>query len=236
MDKVEAFTFENEGALGGIAEMVLCGIGIDNCHEVGTGLIKIGQILIADIILSGDNALVIAMAAAGLPPDKRRIAIACGLALAALMRIFFAIIATLLLKIPGILFLGGMLLAWVCLRFYKDLREFNKKEETKESEIKVSGDGKRPLLRALVTITLADVSMSLDNVIAVAAIAREDTVMLVMGLALAIVLMAFCAGIIMKILTKFPLLSWAGLAFLGYLTIILLYDGLVDLALLFNLL
>ena len=86
-------------------------------------------------------------------------------------------------------------------------------------------------MRALVTITAADVSMSLDNVLAVAAIAREDTAMLVFGLVLAIVLMAFCATIIMKIMTRFPAVSWAGLVLLIYLTALLLYDGATDIAL-----
>ena len=221
-------------ALHAATASVLCGMGLDNCQAVGATLSKVAQIIFADIILSGDNALVIAMAAAGLPAGQRRIAIVCGLALAALMRIVFAIIASILLKIPGILLLGGLLLAWVCVRFYKDLREFNRHQDAQsENTVKAEtadGDTRALLFRALATITLADVSMSLDNVIAVAAIAREDTVMLVMGLALAILLMAFCATIIMKILTRFPLLSWAGLIFLCYLTLILLFDGVMDVA------
>lgn len=236
MIESEAVSLASSGVVSSFAETMLCGIGIDNCHKVGLGLMKMGQIVFADIILSGDNALVIAMAAAGLPPQQRRIAIASGLALAALMRIIFALIAAMLMKIPGILLIGGLILAWVCFRFYKDLKEFNSQPELGDEATVAVAEGKRPLLRALVTITLADVSMSLDNVIAVAAIAREDTVMLVMGLALAIVLMACCAGIIMKILTRFPLLSWAGLVFLCYLTLLLLYDGIIDIAILMGVL
>ena len=190
---------------------------------IGSTLIKIVQIVFADIILSGDNALVIGMAAASVPSHQRRFAIATGLVLAALLRILFAIIASTLLEIPGILFLGGLLLAWVCLRFYRDLRHFN--SAGPKQEVGLESAGRQPLLRALVTITVADVSMSLDNVVAVAAIAREDTTMLVFGLALAILLMAFCATIIMKVLTRYPLLSWAGLVFLVYLTAVLLFDG-----------
>ena len=217
------------GSFGDIAETVICGLGFAACHEIGYSLIKIAQIIFADIILSGDNALVIGMAAAGVPAGQRGIAIATGLAMAAVLRIVFAVIAATLLEIPGILFLGGILLAWVCLRFYKDLRSFNKpKDESADGVIAV--EGKRPLLRALVTITAADVSMSLDNVLAVAAIARDDTAMLVFGLVLAIVLMAFCATIIMKIMTRFPAVSWAGLALLIYLTALLLYDGAMDIA------
>ncbi len=240
--EAEAVSHVQAGSAAGFTEAILCGMGIAGCNDIGTALLKIGQIIIADIILSGDNALVIAMAAAGLPLRQRRIAIISGLALAAVMRIVFAVIATILLKIPGILFLGGLLLSWVCLRLYKDLGNFNNKPgvslapaaESSAAETPAAG-GVRPLMRALATITLADVSMSLDNVIAVAAIAREDTAMLIMGLALAICLMAFCAAIIMKVLARFPALSWAGLAFLCYLTAVLLYDGAIDIAVILGL-
>lgn len=222
------------GSFGALAESIVCGLGFANCNEIGYSLIKIAQIIFADIILSGDNALVIGMAAAGVPAGQRGIAIGIGLAMAAVLRIVFAVIAATLLEIPGILFLGGILLTWVCLRFYKDLRSFNKpKEESADGAVAVKG--KRPLLRALITITAADVSMSLDNVLAVAAIARDDISMLVFGLVLAIVLMAFCATIIMKIMTRYPAVSWAGLALLIYLTALLLYDGAIDIAMLLGL-
>ena len=222
------------GSFGAFAETAVCGLGIANCHEYGYSLVKIAQIIFADIILSGDNALVIGMAAAGVPAGQRGIAIAIGLAMAAILRIVFAVIAATLLEIPGILFLGGILLAWVCYRFYKDLRSFNEpKQECADGAVAV--DGKRPLMRALITITAADVSMSLDNVLAVAAIARDDIAMLVFGLGLAIVLMAFCATIIMKIMTRYPAVSWAGLVLLIYLTALLLYDGAIDIAALLGL-
>lgn len=215
------------GSIGGFAEAAICGLGFANCHEIGYSLLKIVQIIFADIVLSGDNALVIGMAAAGVPAGQRGIAIATGLAVAAILRIVFAVIAATLLEIPGILFLGGILLGWVCLRFYKDLRNFNK---PKEAGADGAAAGEKTLFRALVTITVADVSMSLDNVLAVAAIAREDTAMLVFGLGLAIVLMAFCATLIMKIMTRYPAVSWAGLALLVYLTALLLHDGAWDIA------
>ncbi|MEM6986221.1 MAG: YjbE family putative metal transport protein [Pseudomonadota bacterium] len=179
------------------------------------------QIVFADIVLSGDNALVIGMAAAGLPPEQRKKAIFWGMAMAAGLRIVFAILATYLLQIPGILFFGGLLLALVCWRFYQELRAHNSGPELNASSDKAP----RTLFQALVTITLADVSMSIDNVVAVAAIAREDTALLVFGLALAILFMALFATYIMKIMTRYPWLSWAGLVFLIYLTLMMLYDG-----------
>lgn len=191
-------------------------------------LAEVLQIIFADIILSGDNALVIGMAAAGLSPQFRRRAIMIGMAMAAIMRILFAVMASYLIAIKGILLLGGALLAWVCWRFYKDLLQF-KRDDTGA----VTGDGESPKKcgAALVTIMLADVSMSLDNVVAVAAIARDDTQLLIFGLALAILIMALFASVIMKVMLRYRWLSWAGLVFLVYLTAMMLFDGARDLGL-----
>ncbi len=186
------------------------------------------QIIFADIILSGDNALVIGMAAAGLAPQFRRRAIMIGMAMAAIMRILFAVIASYLIAIKGILLIGGALLAWVCWRFYKDLLQFNNEggDESPGEE-----EAPKKFGAALVTIMLADVSMSLDNVVAVAAIARDDTQLLIFGLALAILIMALFASVIMKVMLKYKWLSWAGLVFLVYLTAMMLFDGARDLGL-----
>lgn len=192
-------------------------------------VIDVVQIIFADIVLSGDNALVIGMAAAGLAPKERQRAIFMGMALAAGLRIVFAIGATWLLKFDWILLVGGILLAWVCWRFYHDLREFNAKTP-EDLEVKVSEDGEKTnFRRALFTILMADVSMSIDNIIAVAAIARDDTKLLVFGLALAILMMAFFAQLIMRIMLRYKWLSYLGLGLLVYLTITMLHDGLVRL-------
>jgi YjbE family integral membrane protein len=189
-------------------------------------LFDILQIVFADIILSGDNALVIGMAAAGLSPELRKKAIFWGLAMAAGLRILFAVIASYLISIPGILFIGGLLLLWVCWRFFVEIREQKADSggKLKGSDKYINGPSKS-LWSALITITIADVSMSIDNVFAVAAIARENTSLLIFGLTLAIVFMAFFATIIMKVMTKYPWLCWAGLMFLIYLSFKLLYDG-----------
>ena len=190
-------------------------------------VVDILQIIFADIILSGDNALVIGMAAAGLSPEFRKRAIMIGMMMAAGMRIVFAVIASFLISIKGILLIGGVLLAWVCWRFYKDLKAFNSDEE----EGPVEGEAPKKFGAALVTIMLADVSMSLDNVVAVAAIARDDTKLLIFGLALAILIMALFASMIMKVMLAYRWLSYAGLVFLVYLTVMMLYDGARDLGL-----
>ena len=193
-------------------------------------LVELAQVILADIFLSGDNAIIIGMAAAGLSDKFRKRVIFWGLALAAGFRIIFAAIASFLIQIPGILIFGGLLLAFVCWRFFKEIRHAGKKTDPEiKSNLSEKLTEKQQFSQALFTIAVADISMSLDNVVAVAAIAREDTALLVFGLVLAIVLMAFFATIIMRVMTKFPWLSWIGLIFLVYLTIKMLVDGWFEL-------
>ncbi len=205
----------------------------------------LAQIILADIVLSGDNALIIGLAASSLPPALRAKAILFGMAMAAILRIVFAIFATYLLSVQGLLFMGGLLLLWVCWRLYKEIRESLHAKAAKGDESPADAqltpeqvpaiaeggdDSKKNLWRALVSITVADVSMSIDNVLAVAAIARDNTAMLVFGLALAIALMGFCAAIIVRLLNRFPAISWIGLFVLIYVSGRMLYDGWPDFA------
>ena len=188
--------------------------------------LKVVQIIFADIILSGDNALVIGMAAAGLSGRYRRWAIMLGMALAAILRIVFAVMASFLLKYPETLFLGGVLLCWVCWRFFKDIRATHGRQASEAAANSDSNSNpEKQFFKALVTIAIADISMSIDNVLAVAAVARDNTHLLVFGLVLAIALMALCATMIMRVLQKYPILSYVGLAFLCYLAAKMLYDG-----------
>jgi YjbE family integral membrane protein len=185
------------------------------------------QIMFADIILSGDNALVIGMVAAGIAPEKRRMVLAVGMGLAAFFRIVFAAGASYIIDIPGILIIGGLLLAWVCWRFYHEIVEFTNNAANPKPVDTV--EGKDTLLGALFTIAVADISMSLDNVVAVAAIAREATQWLIFGLIMAIVMLAFIASMIMRFMLRYPWVSYMGLLFLVYLTIVMLYDGVMNL-------
>lgn len=196
--------------------------------------IDYGQIVIADLILSGDNALVIGMAAAGLSPELRKKAILYGMIIAAVMRIIFAIVATSLLDIPGILFVGALLLFWVCWTLFKEIKAGHAEnaedamEAADDLEAGYTGAPRRTMFSALVSITIADVSMSLDNVLAVAAIADGNTTTLVFGLGLAIILMAFAATLIMKLLAKYPWISWLGLIVLIYVASEMMYRGIFD--------
>jgi YjbE family integral membrane protein len=195
-------------------------------------LLGFSQIIIADLVLSGDNALVIGMAAAGLSPELRKQAILYGMVIAAVLRIVFAVAATKLLGIPGIYLIGGLLLFWVCWRLFNEIRERIDEaaeralESARDEHEGYTGPPRRSMASALISISIADVSMSLDNVLAVAAIADGDTQQLVFGLALAIILMAFAATMIMQILTRFPWISWLGLAVLLYVSGDMLYRGI----------
>jgi len=197
-------------------------------------LFDYSAIIITDLVLSGDNALIIGMAAAGLAPELRKKAILYGMVIAALLRIVFAVIATQLLGIPGILFIGSILLFWVCWRLFTEIRANvderaeHALEEAGDPEKGYTGPPRRTLKSALISITIADVSMSLDNVLAVAAIADGDSTKLVVGLALAILLMAFAATLIMKLLTKYPWISWLGLIVLIYVAGDMFFRGVFD--------
>ena len=194
----------------------------------------LGQIILADLVLSGDNALIIGMAAAGLAPELRKKAIIYGMVIAALLRIVFAVIATTLLGIPGLLFFGALLLFWVCWRLFVEIRSGHDAEAeaallaAEDESEGYTGPPRRTLSSALISITIADVSMSLDNVLAVAAIADGDRNMLIFGLALAILMMAFAATIIMNLLARYPWISWLGLAVLIYVAGEMFYRGVYD--------
>ena len=197
-------------------------------------IFDLGQIIIADIILSGDNALIIGMTAASLAPALRRKAILYGMIIAAVLRVIFAVIATKLLSVPGLLFVGGLLLLYVCRRLYKEIDEntdaqaVEALEQAEDPDKGYTGPPRRTLLSALIAITIADFSMSLDNVLAVAAIADGDAQKLMFGLGLAILLMGVAATLIMKLLTKYPSISWLGLVVLLYVAGEMLYRGIVD--------
>ena len=144
--------------------------------------LDVSQIIIADIVLSGDNALIIGMAAATVPEKNREKVIFIGLMAAEILRILFAFVASYLISVPGILLLGRLMLFWVCWKFYKDIKEFSsEKKEEDSTKVVLSGKGMKA---ALTTIIIADVSMSLDNVIAITAIARDNKILLILGIAL----------------------------------------------------
>lgn len=182
------------------------------------------QVIMVDIIFAGDNAVVVGLAAAGLPPELRKKAIVWGIAAAAVLRIVFALLTVQLLSILGLLLVGGLLLLWVSWKLWRELREVAAAHQTA-----TSGSGSSKTMRqALTQIVIADVSMSLDNVLAVAGVAREHTTVLVIGLALSVAFMGFAASFIAKLLERYRWIGYVGLLLIVYVACVMIYDGVLD--------
>ena len=203
-------------------------------------LVALGQVVLMDLVLAGDNAVAVGLAAAALPQDQRRKAILAGLAIAVVLRIGFALITIQLLAIIGLLMAGGFLLLWVCWKMWRELREqatHDQAEAQKELELAQSiehGTGPSPeelgLKRktfgaALTQIIIADVAMSLDNVLAVAGAAHEHPWVMVFGLVLSIALMGIAASFIAKLLHKYSWIGYIGLVVVLYVALHMIWDG-----------
>ena len=193
------------------------------------------QVIMIDLVLAGDNAIVIGMAAAGLPKSVRGRAILIGIAAATILRICFALITTQLLSLGGgLLIAGGVLLLWVCWKMYRELgqpHEVHLGEETitgtdLNADGTVAGSARTKTLRdAVIQIIIADVSMSLDNVLAVAGAAHEHPEILVFGLALSVALMGLASTFIAGLLSKHRWIAWVGLAIILYVAVRMVYEG-----------
>jgi len=196
-------------------------------------------VVMIDLVLAGDNAVVIGLAAAGLPVHQRGKAILIGVIAATVLRILFALVATQLLLIVGLLFAGGVLLLWVCWKMWRELSQPHQDDEEAITGKDLNGDGMiagRPIrsktLRSAVTqIVIADVSMSLDNVLAVAGAAHEHPWIMVFGLALSVLLMGIAATFIAKLLHKHRWIAYIGLAIILYVSLHMMWDGSRDICL-----
>ncbi|GLS33906.1 integral membrane protein, YjbE family [Mesorhizobium albiziae] len=197
------------------------------------------QVIMIDLVLAGDNAIVIGLAAAGLPKDQRARAILIGIIAATVLRIGFAAATTQLLQIVGLLFAGGVLLLWVCWKMWRELRDGHA-QETQAVEALMESDvdrdgaiaGKAPtktLRQAAWQIIIADVSMSLDNVLAVAGAARDHPNVLIFGLILSIALMGVAASFIANLLQKHRWIAYVGLVIILYVAGEMIYRGTVEL-------
>ncbi|GGB54623.1 TerC family protein [Blastomonas aquatica] len=189
-----------------------------------------GQVLMIDILLAGDNAIVVGALAAGLPADQRRKVILIGIIAALVLRIAFALVVTQLMQIVGLIFAGGLLLLWVSWKMYRELQPAGGSPGSPEIE----GDedsGVRPaksFASAAWAVAVADVSMSLDNVLAVAGAAREHPGILIVGLILAVGLMGIAANFIAKYIERFRWIAYLGLLVILYVAGKMIYDGFVD--------
>ncbi len=193
------------------------------------------QVVMIDLALAGDNAVAVGLAAAGLPDKERRKAIVLGLTGAAVMLIGFALIAVQLLNLIGLLLAGGILLLWVCWKMWRDLREHSAERDEGEAavedaagishHVKPHRGQAKTLAGALATILLADLSMSLDNVLAVAGAAREHPAVLVFGLVLSVTMMGLAAAWIARLLMKWRWLGYLGLAIIVYVSLHMIWEG-----------
>ncbi|MDX8512789.1 TerC family protein [Mesorhizobium captivum] len=196
------------------------------------------QVIAIDLVLAGDNAIVIGLAAAGLPSDQRKNAILIGVIAATVLRILFAAVTVKLLAIVGLLLAGGILLLWVCWKMYRELRTSQADEEEATEALSnsdLSGDnvvaGKAPrktLGQAALQIVIADVSMSLDNVLAVAGAARDHFWVLIIGLVLSIGLMGLAASFIARLLHRYRWIAYVGLLIILYVALDMVYRGAME--------
>ncbi|TXJ13821.1 MAG: TerC family protein [Afipia sp.] len=188
------------------------------------------QVILIDLVLAGDNAIVIGLAAAGLPAAQRSKAILIGVGAATLLRIMFAGVTTQLLEIVGLLLAGGILLLWVCWKMWRELRAPEHETSVTVEGIPVPDDGgpRKTLTQATWQIIVADVSMSLDNVLAVAGAAREHPTVLIFGLVLSIALMGVAASFIAKLLQKHRWIAYVGLAVILYVAGEMIYRGALE--------
>jgi YjbE family integral membrane protein len=204
------------------------------------------QVIMVDLVLAGDNAIVVGVVAASLPREQRARVIFLGIAAATVMRIGFAVITTQLLQIIGLTLAGGLLLLWVCWKLWREVEQQRKERKAEAALAAAAANGgsvatahvqtshchhvKTPpktMGQAVVQIVLADLSMSLDNVLAVAGIARDHAWVLVFGLVLSVALMGAAATLIANILRRWPWLVYIGLAIIFYVACHMIFDGTV---------
>jgi YjbE family integral membrane protein len=219
---------------------------------LGPELAAFAQVILIDLVLAGDNAIVVGMAAAGLPPSQRNKVILLGIGAATVLRILFALGTSQLLTIIGLTFAGGILLLWVCWKFWRELehqRRENKLEKLRQGEALSAEDQRnldeseaalpgaapaKTMGQAALQIILADVSMSLDNVLAVAGAAHEHPRVLVFGLVLSVALMGVAASVIAKLLKRYHWIAYVGLAVIFYVAGDMIWRGWAELEPLIN--
>lgn len=178
------------------------------------------QVIFIDLVLAGDNAIIVGLVASRVPAEMRKKVILWGIGAAVVMRIGFSLITVQLLGIVGLKLLGGLLLIWVCWRLWSELREGMGDMEGEDGAEKFTS--MRP---AVIQIVIADLSMSIDNVLAIASVSREYPSILVFGLVLSVAFMIFAASLIADLLKKYPWIAYVGLAFIFYVSLVMIWEG-----------
>jgi YjbE family integral membrane protein len=186
----------------------------------------LGAVLLIDLVLAGDNTIIIGLAAAGLPPELRRRAILYGVAAATVLRILFAVVALHLLAIVGLTLAGGILLLWVVWKMWRELRTQPRAAEPAPGGAAATAPARgKTFAQAMLQIALADVSMSLDNVLAVAGAAGEHMWVLVVGLLISVALTGLASALVANLLNRYPWIAYAGLAVITYVAVDMIWRG-----------
>jgi YjbE family integral membrane protein len=194
------------------------------------GLLTLGQVILIDLTMAGDNVVIMGTLTSGLPEKERRRVIMLGVGMALIFLIAFALVATQLLHFTGLVLAGGLLLLWVAYNMYRELRHAPPPVAADDPDTAaIEGPPRsKTFLQAAVQVTLADLSMSLDNVLAVAATAREHPTVLFIGLALSVTLMGLAANFVARLVQRYRWIAWAGLLLILYVAGKMIYDGIVD--------
>jgi YjbE family integral membrane protein len=202
--------------------------GMFNFAHVMTpsGLAQLGQIIVGDLTMAGDNVVIMGSLASGLPEKDRKKVLLFGVGMALIFLISFALLATQLLKVTGLVFAGGLLLLWVAYNMFRELHpakvEISDDPDTSEIE---GPKASKTLLQAAIQIMIADLSMSLDNVLLVASIARENPALLFIGLTCSVLFMGFAANYVARLIQRHHWINYIGLAVILYVALSMIYEG-----------
>ena len=193
-----------------------------------SGMAKLGQIIVGDLTMAGDNVVIMGSLASGLPDRERRKVLMLGVGMALVFLITFAVLATQLLQITGLVFAGGLLLLWVAYNLIQELRP--RKSTTYDDPETASVEGPpatKTFWQAAIQIMVADLSMSLDNVLLVASIARDNPALLFIGLTFSVLFMGFAANYVAKLIQRYHWINYIGLAVILYVAANMIYEGWV---------
>jgi len=195
----------------------------------------LGSVILLDLVLAGDNAIVVGALAAGLPPEQRKKVIFIGVIAALVLRVVFALMVNLLMGVIGLIFVGGLLLIWVAWKMYRDLQRSEATESAGSPEILGDENSGIPAAKSFAAaawaVAVADVSMSLDNVLAVAGAAKDHPGIMIVGLIFAVALMGVAANIIAQYIERYKWIAWLGMAVIVYVAGKMIYEGWTDPAL-----
>jgi YjbE family integral membrane protein len=198
------------------------------------GLLTLGQVILIDLTMAGDNVVIIGTLTSGLPARDRRRVIMFGVGMALVFLVSFALIATQLLRVTGLLAAGGLLLLWVAYNMYRELKPVKIITADDPRTVAIEGPPRtKSFLRAAIQVTLADLSMSLDNVLAVAAAARQHPAVLFIGLALSVTFMGLAANLVARLVQRYHWIAWTGLIMILYVAVRMIVEGWHDVAFLF---